>query len=79
MLRILDFNVWSGLTYLGYLKMGTYGDASFLEKRRSVMLELIRQLDPDIVCLHELNPLPRAGQSIATELGMDSFYHLHLG
>ncbi|MBL8020344.1 MAG: endonuclease/exonuclease/phosphatase family protein [Leptospirales bacterium] len=79
MLRILDFNMWSGLTYLGFLRMGQYGDESLLRQRRHTMLTLIRKYDPDVVCLHEVNPLPSAAREIAEALGMDEFHHPHLG
>lgn len=79
MLRILDFNMWSGLTYLGFLRMGQYGDDALIAKRRQTMLALIRKYDPDIVCLHEVNPLPKAAREIGAALGMDAFHHPHLG
>ncbi|MCE9600042.1 MAG: hypothetical protein K8S54_18925, partial [Spirochaetia bacterium] len=79
MLRILDFNMWSGLTYLGFLRMGQYGDNALIARRRQAMLTLIGKYDPDVVCLHEVNGLPTAAHEIATALNMDVFHHPHLG
>ncbi len=79
MLRILDFNVWSGLTYLGSFHMGRYGDHDFKMRRYSAMMAQIRKLKPDIICLHELNPVAAMSKEIARTLDMDCFYHPHMG
>lgn len=77
-LRVLDFNVWSGLTYLGFLKMGRYDSEALAEKREAAMIAQIRELEADIVCLHELNPVYIRAKRLSELLGMNYYAHLHL-
>lgn len=77
-LRVLDFNVWSGLTYLGFLKMGRYDTEELARLREASMIAQIQELDPDVVCLHELNPVYERAEKIGKLLGMDHYAHLHL-
>jgi len=77
-LRILDFNVWSGLTYLGAFEMGNYGGGEFIERRLEFAVEQIKRLDPDLVCLHELNPSPEIPRRLARSLNMDFYAKIHL-
>lgn len=58
--------------------MQTYGDLDFRHRRRHSMIEQIRTLNPDVVCLHELNPVPSEAAFIAKALDMDVFWHIHL-
>lgn len=77
-IRILDFNVWSGLTYLGFLKMARYDDAELSARREASMLAQIRELDADVICLHELNPVYKRAKHLAQVLDMNYYAHLHL-
>lgn len=77
-LRILDFNVWSGLTYRGILRMRSYHDDELLRAREISMLRQIEELDPDVICLHELNPVYARAKRIGHLLDMDFFAHMHL-
>ncbi len=77
-LCLLDFNVWSGLTYQGLFHMRSYGDEAYRMRRYRSMIEQIHRLDPDVVCLHELNPVPEMAHRVARDLDMDVYWHIHL-
>jgi hypothetical protein len=78
-LRILDINVWSGLNYQGNLTMGEYESQAVREKRYRALVTQIKQLDPDVVGIHEANKLPGYARRLAAETGYKAFYHLGLG
>ncbi|MBN1131604.1 MAG: endonuclease/exonuclease/phosphatase family protein [Bacteroidales bacterium] len=78
-LRILDINVWSGLDYEGYIKMGEYEPDSVREKRYRALVAQIRQLDPDIIGVHEANKLPRYARRLAEDTGYEAFWHVGVG
>ena len=65
-IRILTINVWSGLTYKGFFKMGEYQDNP--EKRYELLVSEIRKLTPDIIAIQEANPLPRYAKRLAADL-----------
>lgn len=65
-------NAWSGLTYQGWLRMGTYGGE---EERYRHLLREIGHLAPDVVGLNEANPLPRYARRLAGDLGWDEVHH----
>jgi len=78
-LRILDINVWSGLTYKGIVKMGEYESPAIREQRYRALVTQIKQLDPDIIGIHEANKLPDYAKRLADSLGYNYFYHIGLG
>ena len=76
-IRILTINVWSGLTYKGFFKMGRHQDDA--EKRYELLVSEIRKLDPDIIAIQEANPLPYYVERLATDLGYQVIYSVALG
>ena len=78
-LRLLVINVWSGLDYQGILNMGVYETDSVREERYQVLTAQIRQLDPDVIAVHEANKLPRYARRLAEDTGYQAFYHMGLG
>jgi endonuclease/exonuclease/phosphatase family metal-dependent hydrolase len=76
-IRILTINVWSGLTYKGFFKMGRYPDN--LRKRYELLVRGIRRLDPDIVAIQEANPLPRYAERLAADLAHRVIFGVVLG
>jgi endonuclease/exonuclease/phosphatase family metal-dependent hydrolase len=76
-IRILTINVWSGLTYKGFFKMGEYEHHP--EKRYELLLSEIRRLAPDVIAIQEANPLPRYAKRLATDLDYEFIYHVALG
>ncbi|MBI3395457.1 MAG: endonuclease/exonuclease/phosphatase family protein [Spirochaetia bacterium] len=77
-LTVLDFNVWSGLTYMGFRHMGQYGDNEYIERRMQLTIAQIKDLNPDVVCLHELNMAPEVPLRIASEINMKCYFRTHL-
>ena len=76
-IRILTINVWSGLTYQGFFKVGEYPENR--EKRYRLLVTEIRKLDPDIIAVQEANPLPQYAKRLATDLDYRVIYHVALG
>lgn len=78
-LRVLDINVWSGLNYKGIFKMGEYETDSIREARYQALIHQIRELDPDVVGIHEANKLPYYIERLVRDLGYEGFAHVGLG
>ena len=78
-LKFLDINVWSGLDYTGTFWMGEYETAEIREKRYQVLLAQIKELDPDVIGVHEANPLPEYVERLGEDLGYDVFWHVGVG
>ena len=78
-LRIVTINVWAGLDYKGSLKMGEYQAPETRESRTRILLDQLRELDPDVIAVNEANKLPRYARRLAGELGCDWIHHVGLG
>jgi endonuclease/exonuclease/phosphatase family metal-dependent hydrolase len=78
-LRILDINVWSGLDYKGFFNMGEYETPTIREKRYQALISQIKQINPDIIGIHEANKLPYYVKRLANDIGYEMFYHLGVG
>jgi len=78
-LRIVTINVWAGLDYKGSLKMGEYQDPQTRERRTQILIEQLKELDPDVVAVNEANKLPGYARLLARELGCDRIHHVGLG
>jgi len=78
-LRVVTINVWSGLNYVGTLKMGEYETKEVREARYQLLLEELKALDPDVIALNEANPLPRYARRLARDLDMDYVYAVGMG
>jgi len=76
-IRILTINVWSGLTYKGFFKMGEYQHNP--EKRYELLVSEIRKLNPDIITVQEANPLPYYAERLAMDLNYQVIYSVALG
>jgi len=76
-IRILTINVWSGLTYKGFFKMGEYEHHP--EKRYELLVSEIRRLTPDVVAIQEANPLPRYAKRLTKDLDYQVIYNVALG
>jgi len=75
-LKVVTINVWSGLDYIGNFKMGEYESQVVREQRYQILVNQLKQLDPDVIALNEANKLPRYARSIAKDLGYDQVHHL---
>jgi endonuclease/exonuclease/phosphatase family metal-dependent hydrolase len=78
-LTVVTINVWSGLDYRGYLKMGQYEQKAVRKQRTGVLVEQLKALAPDLVALNEANRLPRYARRVARDLGLDRVWHVGLG
>lgn len=79
LLKVLDINVWSGLDYIGTLTMGTYESAPIREKRYQALVQQIKELDPDVIGVHEANKLPDYARRLAADTGCTAFHHVGVG
>lgn len=78
-LRVLTFNVWSGLNYRGTLKMGEYETPEHRQKRYEVLVEQLREVHPDVICLQEVNPAPGYTRRLAKDLGYQGTAFVGMG
>ena len=76
-IRILTINVWSGLNYKGFFKMGEHEHHP--EKRYELLVSEIRKLSPDIIAIQEANPLPHYAERLAKDLDYEVIYSVILG
>jgi endonuclease/exonuclease/phosphatase family metal-dependent hydrolase len=76
-IRILTINVWSGLTYKGFFKMGEYEHHP--DRRYELLVSETRNLDPDILAIQEANPLPYYVERLAADLNYQAIYRVALG
>jgi len=79
LLKVLDINVWSGLDYIGTLTMGEYESDAVREKRYQALLKQIRELDPDVIGVHEANKLPAYAKRLAKDIGCEAFHNVGVG
>ena len=59
--------------------MGEYQDPETRDRRTRILVEQLRELDPDVVAVNEANKLPGYARSLARELGYDQIFHVGLG
>jgi len=78
-MTVVTVNVWSGLDYVGTLKMGEYESPDVREHRYQILLSGLKAIDPDVVAINEANPLPRYARRLARDLDMDFVYSVGMG
>ncbi len=78
-LRIVTINVWAGLDYKGSLKMGEYQDRQTRDRRTQILIDQLKELEPDVIAVNEANKLPRYARRLARALGYDRIHHVGLG
>jgi endonuclease/exonuclease/phosphatase family metal-dependent hydrolase len=78
-LSFVTINIWSGLDYEGTLKMGEYETKDIRQRRYSLLLEELEDLDPDVIAVNEANPLPRYARRLAKDLNYDYIYSVGMG
>jgi endonuclease/exonuclease/phosphatase family metal-dependent hydrolase len=78
-LKVVTINVWSGLDYNGTIKMGRYETKEVRMSRYQLLVNEIRELDPDVICINEANPLPRFARKLARDLKMDYISYINMG
>jgi endonuclease/exonuclease/phosphatase family metal-dependent hydrolase len=75
-LRLLTFNAWSGLDYVGLVKMGEYEPADRREARFASFVAQAKALDPDVIFLQEANPVGEYAHRLASALGMTEIHQV---
>ena len=75
-LRLLTFNVWSGLDYVGVAKMGCYEPAARREARFAAFVAQAKALDPDVIFLQEVNFAGSYARRLAAALGMTEIHQV---
>ncbi len=76
-IKVLTINVWSGLTYSGIFSIGRHPDDP--EQRYQILVDQVRELDPDIMAVQEANPLPYFAERLAADLDYRVIYRVALG
>ena len=79
LLKVLDINVWSGLDYIGTLTMGEYESAATRKKRYQALVKQIKELEPDVIGVHEANKIPGYAKRLAADIGCEVFQHVGVG
>ncbi|MFH0992576.1 MAG: BamA/TamA family outer membrane protein [bacterium] len=64
-LKLSTINLWTGLNYRGSFSMGEYETADVREKRKQILLEGLKQRQPDIIAVQEVNPVAALTAHIA--------------
>lgn len=78
-LKVVTFNTWYGLDGNGLIKMGEYETQARRNKRLSILIEDLKQLNPDIIFLQEVNPVGRVTGKIKKALGYSAISQIYNG
>ena len=78
-LKIVTVNVWSGLTYNGAFKSGTYESREERAFRYGLLVNALRDLDADIIGVNEANMLPGYAKRLSRDLDYDYIYAVRFG
>lgn len=78
-IRVVSMNAWSGLTYRGVFSVGQYEEDAAREFRFEMVARQLAELDPDVIALNEINPLPSLARSIAESLQYAFVYRIRRG
>ena len=77
--KFLTVNVWSGLTYKGTFRSGMYESKDQRAFRYGLLVNELREIDPDVIALNEANMLPGYAKRISRDLGYDFIYAVARG
>ncbi len=78
-LKLATVNVWSGSDYQGMLSFGEWETEAVREQRYQNLLAELRQLNPDLIFLQEVNPVRKYSRRIAKDLGLDEIHQVCIG
>jgi hypothetical protein len=78
-LKVITINVWSGLTYNGVFKSGTYESTEERAFRYGLLVNALRELDADIIGVNEANMLPGYAKRLSRDLDYDFIYSVRFG
>lgn len=77
-LRVLTVNVWSGLDYKVTWRIGEYETPGHKDARFTALVEQLRELQPDVICLQEVNPARGFSKRLARALDFDEVHQVCL-
>lgn len=75
-LKIITINVWTGLDFQGFFKMGEYESYEKREERFKILLEQLSVIKPDVIFLQEANPVGAYSARLADSLGLDEIHQV---
>jgi hypothetical protein len=75
-IRAMTLNAWSGLTYKGIFRMGSFEPEEARLLRFEGLIAEIKRLKPDIIGLNEANPLPCYLDELSRQTGYDCVWHM---
>lgn len=78
-LRFVTINAWSGLTYEGTFKSGTYESKEERLFRYGLLVNALKELDADVISINEANMLPGYAKKLSRDLGYDYLYAVRFG
>lgn len=73
-LKVVTMNIWTGLDYVGNWSIGEYEPEAVREQRSRMLIKELKNIQPDVIALQEVNPASSLGSAIADELGYDCIY-----
>lgn len=74
LLRVATFNTWHGLNGVGLVRFGEMESRSERLVRLAKQIDTLKQLEADIVCLQEVNPLPFRAYWYAKQLNKKVYF-----
>lgn len=78
-LKIITINIWSGLNYEGVWKMGEYEYPEHRNRRYQLLVERLKSVQPEVICLQEVNPVPEYARQLAYDIGYQGFAYVGMG
>ena len=75
-LKVMTLNIWSGLNYKGTISMGLYESDETREARYQALVSEIKEKDPDIIGLNEVNDREGFLSRLADDLNYDAIFHV---
>ncbi len=78
-IKIATINVWSGLTYEGIWKMGEYEREQRRAWRYRALVDHLKKVSPDVICIQEANPLPAYTRKLAQDLRYKAYGFVGMG
>jgi endonuclease/exonuclease/phosphatase family metal-dependent hydrolase len=68
-LKVLTLNTWTGFDAHGRFRLGRYEDDLACRRRREALVDFVRHVDPDIVSLQEVFPMPGGVAELVRAIG----------
>jgi endonuclease/exonuclease/phosphatase family metal-dependent hydrolase len=75
-LKVMTLNIWSGLDYKGTVTMGLYESDQTREARYQALISEIKEKDPDIIGLNEVNARNGFLRRLTDDLNYDAIFHV---